>query len=1232
MATSSSNVVVHQQQPPPQHKVFINFRGAELRHKFISHLLKALERERINVFIDTRETMGTGLENLFQRIQESKIAIVVISSRYTESQWCLNELVKIKECVEAGTLVVFPVFYKVDVKIVRFLTGSFGEKLETLVLRHSERYEPWKQALEFVTSKTGKRVEENSDEGAEVEQIVEHVKEILRTISGEIPRGRESESPRGEGEGEAEPKTTPSDDSLLHGIETRVEQLKEKLELKSENVTRFIGVVGMPGIGKTTLAKRLFSECGKHFLHKMFLDDVSQKPEPFLDETLHTDLLLGLWKSKNNGRDGNRAKLSIDYIKTQLQGKKVFVVLDNVGDKSQIDKILGGCDWIKAGSRIVITTSSKSVIQGLNSTYLVPGLSSCDALNHFNYHAFSASDGFYQPSFTDLAKQFVDYSMGHPSVLKLLARELRSKDESYWKEKLSALANSPSNTIQDVLRIPYDELKEQHKIVFLDIAYFFRFENESYVRRLLGSSAHADASEITDLADKFLIDISGDRVEMNDLLYTFAIGLNSQASSENTTSERRLSKHSEIVDVLMNKAEATKVRGVYLDMFEVKEMGLDSDTFNKMDDLRYLKFYNSHCHRECEAEDSKLNFPEGLEFLPQELRYLNWLKYPEKNLPINFDPKNLIDLKLPYSQIEQIWEEEKDTSNLQWLDLNHSSKLHSLSGLSRAQKLQSINLEGCTGLKTLPQVLQNMESLMFLNLRGCTSLESLPDITLVGLRTLILSNCSRFKEFKLIAKNLEELYLDGTAIKELPSTIGDLQKLISLKLKDCKNLLSLPDSIGNLKAIQEIILSGCSSLESFPEVNQNLKHLKTLLLDGTAIKKIPELSSVRRLSLSSNEFRILPRSIGYLYHLNWLDLKHCKNLVSVPMLPPNLQWLDAHGCISLETISILSDPLLAETEHLHSTFIFTNCTKLYKVEENSIESYPRKKIQLMSNALARYEKGLALDVLIGICFPGWQVPGWFNHRTVGLELKQNLPRHWNAGGLAGIALCAVVSFKDYISKNNRLLVTCSGEFKKEDKTLFQFSCILGGWTEHGSYEAREIKSDHVFIGYTSWLNFMKSDDSIGCVATEASLRFQVTDGTREVTNCTVVKCGFSLIYSHTNVDHSLCTDNYSDVTTTTSGGTSSGSITDVGESCYQNGSEEIIEEAMLFAASREVEEEEDTESLVTLSSLMGESPKRSEKKVLMSVRNGSTREVAIERDVNNAHCLSFLNVFRFWRD
>lgn len=101
-------------------------------------------------------------------------------------------------------------------------------------------------------------------------------------------------------------------------------------------------------------------------------------------------------------------------------------------------------------------------------------------------------------------------------------------------------------------------------------------------------------------------------------------------------------------------------------MFEVKEMTLDSDTFNKMDDLRYLKLYNSQCHRGCEAKNdrNRVHFPEGLEFLPQELRYLNWLKYPETNLPNKFNPKNLVDLKLPYSQIEKIWEGEKVLYNL----------------------------------------------------------------------------------------------------------------------------------------------------------------------------------------------------------------------------------------------------------------------------------------------------------------------------------------------------------------------------------------------------------------------------------------------------------------------------------------------------------------------------------------------------------------------------------------
>lgn len=105
--------------------------------------------------------------------------------------------------------------------------------------------------------------------------------------------------------------------------------------------------------------------------------------------------------------------------------------------------------------------------------------------------------------------------------------------------------------------------------------------------------------------------------------------------------------------------EATKVRGIFLDMSEVpKEMKLGSDTFKEMNDLRYLKFFDSSCPKECEA-DCNLNFPNGLRFTLEKIRYLHWLKFPLKIFPRSFNPKNLIDLKLPYSQLEQVWKGEK---------------------------------------------------------------------------------------------------------------------------------------------------------------------------------------------------------------------------------------------------------------------------------------------------------------------------------------------------------------------------------------------------------------------------------------------------------------------------------------------------------------------------------------------------------------------------------------------
>lgn len=110
---------------------------------------------------------------------------------------------------------------------------------------------------------------------------------------------------------------------------------------------------------------------------------------------------------------------------------------------------------------------------------------------------------------------------------------------------------------------------------------------------------------------------------------------------------------------LQGGKDNVRVIGIFLDLSQIKEeMTLGIKHFKRMRDLRYLKLYSSHCPRECKPND-KIRIPEGLDFPLEEVRCLHWLKYPLEELPPNFNPKNLVDLKLPYSEIEQIWKDTK---------------------------------------------------------------------------------------------------------------------------------------------------------------------------------------------------------------------------------------------------------------------------------------------------------------------------------------------------------------------------------------------------------------------------------------------------------------------------------------------------------------------------------------------------------------------------------------------
>uniref|UniRef100_M4DLL0 O-fucosyltransferase family protein n=1 Tax=Brassica campestris TaxID=3711 RepID=M4DLL0_BRACM len=144
--------------PTKSHQVFFNYRGEQLRHSFVSHLTDAFERHGINFIVDKYEQRGKDLKNIFARIEESSIALAIFSTRYPESSWCMDELVKMKKLADKGKIQVIPIFYKVSARDVRRQTGKFGDKFWNLArasITSGDQIKKWKEALECISGKMG---------------------------------------------------------------------------------------------------------------------------------------------------------------------------------------------------------------------------------------------------------------------------------------------------------------------------------------------------------------------------------------------------------------------------------------------------------------------------------------------------------------------------------------------------------------------------------------------------------------------------------------------------------------------------------------------------------------------------------------------------------------------------------------------------------------------------------------------------------------------------------------------------------------------------------------------------------------------------------------------------------------------------------------------------------------------------------------------------------------------
>ena len=210
------------------------------------------------------------------------------------------------------------------------------------------------------------------------------------------------------------------------------------------------------------------------------------------------------------------------------------------------------------------------------------------------------------------------------------------------------------------------------------------------------------------------------------------------------------------------------IKGIFLDASNLT-CELSPTVFGKMYNLRLLKFYCSASENEC-----KLNLPQGLDTLPDELRLLHWENYPLKILPGKFNPENLVEINMPYSDMEKLWEGKKvsivlsclhlfvtliddsfgdlcckqNLEKLKILKLSHSKKLSDILVLSEAVNLEHIDLEGCTSLVDVSTSIPRCGKLVSLNMKDCSHLRSLPAMVDFTSLKLNLSGCSELEEIQ----------------------------------------------------------------------------------------------------------------------------------------------------------------------------------------------------------------------------------------------------------------------------------------------------------------------------------------------------------------------------------------------------------------------------------------------------------------------------------------------------
>ncbi|CAN1245416.1 Disease resistance protein L6 [Linum grandiflorum] len=642
---------------------------------------------------------------------------------------------------------------------------------------------------------------------------------------------------------------------------------------------KIVGIQGIGGMGKTTIAKAVYDNICAGFNRCCFLENTRElltKNDGIV--SLQNKLISRILRDEVQVKNASEG---VNMIREKVCKYKVLVVLDDVDDKFEFDQILGKLGDYSFESRFILTTRDKRVLELLPECklYEPKEMSHAHSVHLFSRHAFGMQ--YIPEGYGALCDEFVKVGAKLPLALKLIGSLLFRRDRQFWEDQLMELKDlcATNNKVQASLKISYDDLSCNAKNIFLDIACFFIGEDKELPFHMWSDCKRYPESGLRTLVLRSLIKVDErNQFWMHDLVRDLGRAIVIEEDVKNPCKRSRIWSYEDAMNVLKTKEGTDQVEMLKINMLDDdSNQKLTVKTFEKLARLKYLD----------------MEFPRLTGDFSGILPDMRWLRLRGcQSLPTDLNLEKVVILDLEDCWVTDDW--------------------RGWSGIQVAHKLKVINLRGCYKLHKVPNLTQ-CENLEFIDLTNCFEMSG--ELRIGSFWNLKVVRHPWSGTIDLTGdmgklQKLQEINTGNDTVPEIPRDIWQLTKLKTLQLVLCFcNESLLVDKDGTLPpSLTSLIFKCCKHLNRLPNLGRlnNLMELRLVDVGVTEIHSLGELRMLEVLEISESHVGNL-YGLDNLVQLKELTLKKCHRLENLPSLS---------NLIKLHSLVIIKCSLLCEIQGL----------------------------------------------------------------------------------------------------------------------------------------------------------------------------------------------------------------------------------------------------------------------------------------------------------------------------